>query len=263
MEEHRNEPLAIAAQSAPEPSGAEWKSRVQVVPAHIPTGSPLLPFDGRDPRSAEHYRIIRTKILQDPRRLRVLAVTSPQVGDGKSVSAVNIAAAMALRDGASVLLVDADFRRSGLHVRLGLPDLPGLAEVLAGECSLEQAVIRVSEVTPSFYFLPAGRATRNPVELFASERLALRCAEIRREFDFAVIDTPPIGLVADYELVEVVSDGVILVVRPDHTSRRRGFAALQSIPKERLIGVVTNCVQDWFLTKSLYHDYGYYGGRSG
>ena len=263
MEEHRNETLTIAAESAPELSGAEWKRRVRVVPGHITAGSPLLPFDGRDPRSAEHYRIIRTKILQDPRRLRVLAVTSPQVGDGKSVSAVNIAAAMALRDGVSVLLVDADFRRFGLHAQLGLPAFPGLAEVLAGECSLEQAVIRVSALTPSFYFLPAGRSTRNPVELLASERWALRCAEIRREFDLAVIDTPPIGLVADYELVEVVCDGVILIVRPDHTNRRMSFAALQSIPKERLIGVVTNCVPNWFLTKSLYHDYGYYEGRNG
>ena len=263
MEQQPNDSSAIASQSAPELSGAGWKHRVRVVPGHLPAGSPLLPFDGRDPRAAEHYRIIRTKIEQDPRRLRLVVVTSPQVGDGKSVSAVNIAAAAALRDGVSVLLVDADFRRSGLHSRLGLPDSLGFADVLSGECSLDQAVIRVSEVTPSFYFLPAGRATRNPVELLASERLALRCAEIRKEFDFVVIDTPPIGLVADHELVQVVSDGVILVVRPDHTSRRRGFAALQSIPKERLIGVVTNCVPDWLLTKSLYHDYGYYGERNG
>lgn len=263
MELHLKDSTTIAALSAPELSGAGWKHRVHVVPGHIPAGSPLLPFDGRDPRSAEHYRIIRTKIEQDPRRLRVLAVTSPQVGDGKSVSAVNIAAAMALRDDVSVLLVDADLRRSSLHRRLGLPDSLGFADVLSGECSLEQAVVRVTEVTPSFYFLPAGRATRNPVELLASEGLALRFAEIRKEFDLAVIDTPPIGLVADHELVQMVCDGVILVVRPDHTSRRRGFAALQSIPKERLIGVVTNCVPDWLLTKSLYHDYGYYGERNG
>ena len=109
MEQHPNESSAVAAQIAPELSGAGWKHRVRVVPGHIPAGSPLLPFDGRDPRSAEHYRIIRTKILQDPRHLRLLAVTSPQVGDGKSISAVNIAAAMALRDGVNVLLVDADF----------------------------------------------------------------------------------------------------------------------------------------------------------
>jgi capsular exopolysaccharide synthesis family protein len=262
MEQHPNE-TAIAAQSAPELAGAGWKRQVRVVPGHIPAGSPLLPFDGRDPRSAEHYRIIRTKIEQDPRRLRMVAVTSPQVGDGKSVSAVNIAAAAALRDGAAVLLVDADFRRSGLHTRLGLPDSLGFSDVLNGECSLDQAVIRLTGVTPGFYFLPAGRATRNPAELLASERLALRCAEIRREFDFTVIDTPPIGLVADHELVQVVADGVILVIRPDHTSRRRVFAALQTIPKERLIGVVTNCVPDWLLTKSLYHDYGYYGERHG
>ena len=263
MVEPRRQPVTNVGQSAPELPPSGWKRQVRVVSGHVPAGSPLLPFDGRDPRSSEHYRIIRTKILQDPRPLRVLAVTSPQIGDGKSVSAVNIAAALALADDVSVLLVDADFRRSTLHRHLALPASPGLADVLAGECSLEQAVVRVDSLTPGFYFLPAGRRGRNPAELLTSDRWAHCAAELHREFDFTIIDTPPIGVVADHELVQATSDGVILVVRPDHTSRRRCYAALQSIPKERLVGVVTNCVPDWFMTKSLYHDYEYYGERHG
>jgi receptor protein-tyrosine kinase len=263
MVEQRKQPVTNAAQSATELPASGWKRQVRVVPGHLPAGSPLLPFDGRDPRSSEHYRIIRTKILQDPRPLRVLAVTSPQVGDGKSVSAVNIAAALALADDVSVLLVDADFRRSTLHDQLELPASPGLADVLAGEYALEEAVVRVDSLTPSFYFLPAGRKNRNPTELLTSERWARCAAELHREFDFTIIDTPPIGVVADHELVQANCDGVILVIRPDYTSRRRCYAAVQSIPKERLVGVVTNCVPDWFMTRSLYHDYAYYEGRNG
>jgi protein-tyrosine kinase len=259
MEELRESSFSFGEGS---PSGG-WKLRVRTIPGRVPKGSPLLPFDGRDSRASEHYRIIRTKILQDARKLSVLAVTSPQIADGKSVSAVNIAAALALRDGNSVLLVDADLRRASLHPQLDLPASPGLAEVLSGECSFEQAVIRVDQVTPSFYFLPAGRTSQNPTELFGGKRWLAQWAELRREFEFIVIDTPPIGVVADYELLQAISDGVILVIRPDHTNRRRCLEALQSIPKERLVGVVANCVPDWFMTKSLYHDYGYYEGRHG
>ncbi len=261
MEKPVNSASIAGEESAEGTAAAGWRHRVRVVTGRLQPGSPLLPFDGRDPRSSEHYRIIRTKILQDPRNLRLLAVTSPQIGDGKSVSAVNIAGALALRDDNSVLLVDADFRRSALHGPLELPVSPGLGEVLAGECSLDQAVVRVDSLKPGFYFLPAGRAKQNPAELFGSARWARQCAEIRREFDCAILDTPPIGVVADYDLVEEACDGVILIIRPDHTSRRRAFGALQSIPKERLVGVVTNCVPDWFMTKSLYHDYGYYDGH--
>ena len=263
MEEQRQAPMTAGEQRVSDPPGAGWKLRVRVVHGRVPAGSPMLPFDGRDPRTSEHYRIARTKILQDPRRLRVLAVTSPQVGDGKSVSAANIAGALALREEVSVLLVDADIRRSGLHTHFGVPVSPGLAEVLSGKCSLEQAVVRVDSLTPVFYFLPAGRADENPAESLSSRRWSLCCAELRREFDFVIIDTPPIGIVADYGLVEATADGVILVIRPDHTSRRRCFTALQNIPKERLVGVIANCVPDWFMTKSLYHDYGYYKGRNG
>lgn len=254
-------PMTIDS-SGSDSSGAGWKNRVRTIQSQILAGSPLFPFDGRDPRAAEHYRIIRTKILQDRRRLCLLTITSPQGGDGKSVSAINIAGVLALREETSVLLVDADFRRSAVSGLLGLPASPGLVEVLSGECSLELAVVRVNSLAPGLFFLPAGHRAHNPTELFESRRWALCCAEFRKEFDLVIIDTPPIGVVADCELVQAASDGVILIIRPDSTSRRRCAAALQAIPKERLIGVIANCVPDWFMTKSLYHDYGYYRERN-
>jgi capsular exopolysaccharide synthesis family protein len=235
-----------------------WLARVRVTTRELLPGSPLFPFNGRDSRSLEQYRIIRTKILQYQRSLRLLAVSSPQSGDGKSVTAANVAGALALKTEASVLLIDADFRRSALAALLNVAPGPGLVEVLGGECSLEDAVVQVRYADLTLHFLPAGTRPMNPAELLASSRWAQACAEIRRQFDYAVIDTPPIGIVADYELVEPLADGIIVVIRPDHTNRARCVAALKNISKDKLVGVITNCVPDWFMTRSRDHDYAYY-----
>jgi succinoglycan biosynthesis transport protein ExoP len=217
----------------------------------------LLPVDGHDHRDGEQYRIIRTKIVQHPEHPRLLAVSSACIGDGKTVSAINIAAAISLKEKASVLLVDADFRRSSVADALGIEEAPGLAEVLQGKCSVQDAVVQL-ESHPNMYVLPRGEALSNPVELLDSPKWQMVCQLFRSLFDFAVIDGPPVGLVADYDLIQATSDGVILVVRADHTSRVQFLKVLQAVPKKKLIGVVMNCEPDWFLTRSLGHDYSYY-----
>jgi hypothetical protein len=117
--------------------GNGWQDRVRTKPVEIKAGSPVFPFDGRDQRAAEQYRIIRTKILQHPNPLYIIAISSPQLGDGKSVTAVNVAGALALKNEISVLLVDSDFRRSALATLFDVPTSPGLTEVLSGESSIE------------------------------------------------------------------------------------------------------------------------------
>jgi len=242
--------------------GSGWQDRLRTTPVEIKAGSPVFPFDGRDPRAAEQYRIIRTKILQFPRPLYIVAISSPQSGDGKSVTAVNVAGALALRNEISVLLIDADFRRSALAGLLDVPASPGLTEVLSGESSLEEAIMSLQIGVTKLYFLSAGRRTKNPAELLGSKRWALVCAEIRKRFDYCITDTPPVGVVADYDLVQPAADGVVVVARPDHTNRKHCLMALQSIPKEKLIGVITNCVPDWFLARPGSHDYSYYRGTN-
>jgi capsular exopolysaccharide synthesis family protein len=237
-----------------------WKLRVRTVSLELTAGSPLLPFDGRDPQASEQYRIIRTKILQYPRRLGIIAVSSPQLGDGKSVTAVNLAGVLALKNEIRILLVDADFRRSVLAELLDTLPTPGLAEVLTGEATLDEAVVKLHIAGVQLYFLPAGRKPNNPAELLASSHWPKVCAELRNQFDYCVIDTPPVGIVADYDLIQPLADGIVVVVRPDHTSRARCSAAFQSIPKEKLVGVISNCQPDWFWTRSENHDYLYYRG---
>ena len=222
-------------------------------------GVPMLPFDGADPQAAEQYKIIRTRILHHPAQPRSLVVSSAQTEDGKSVTAVNVAGCLALKEKTTVLLVDADLRRSSLAEMLGVPSAPGLADVLAGGSSLERAIVRL-EPFSNLFFLPKGDRQGSPTELLDSTGWRAVSSALRKEFDYVVIDAPPIGLVADYDLVEAVSDGVILVIRPDHTNRALGLKALNSIHPDRLIGVVLNCAPDWFLARPFGHGYYHYYG---
>lgn len=219
----------------------------------------IFPFEGAEPRAAEQYRIIRTKILLHPRPLRFIAVSSPQVGDGKSVTALNVAGALALKLDQSVLLVDGDFRRASLAEMLGVPVSPGVANVLARECCWTDAVGRLDRVT-NLYFLPAGRRSEHPAELFDSPAWPELCAQLRKHFRTIIVDSPPVGLVADYDLIQAACDGIILVVRPDHTNRNLCLKALETVPPDKLVGVVINVAPDWFLSRRGSHGYVYYAG---
>lgn len=217
-------------------------------------GKVLFPLNGDQPSAAEQYRIIRTRVVLGSRPVRMLCISSPQIGDGKSVTAVNLAGAIALKSGESVLLVDADLRRSGLASMLGVPPSPGLADVLQGQCLWQQAVGRL-KTPPNLFFLPAGMSAAHPAELFDSPVWGATCAELRRYFRWILFDAPPVGLVADYFLIEAVSDGVIVVVRPDHTRRSLCFRALETVPKDKLLGVVINMAPNWFLSRGAAHVY--------
>lgn len=225
---------------------------------HIQAGVPVIPFDGSEPRAAEQYRIIRTRIVHDHRQPRILALSSPTPGDGKTVTTINIAASLALKSAVSVLLIDCDLRRSGIAATLGIAPEPGLAEVLGGTCPLRSAIVRIEEL-PGLHVLPAGATRANPTELLDSAAWKALCASAREDFHYVVLDSSPVGAVADYDLVQAAADGVIMVVRPDHTNRALSFKSLESIPKEKLLGVIVNCAKDWVLHRtSTYYQYSEY-----
>lgn len=236
---------------------ADWKDRLRSVAGALPSPSALFPFDEQDRFASEQYRLVRTKVGQQGRSPQVLAISSPQVGDGKTVTALNLAAAQALKGGSGVLLVDADLRRSSIAERLGIPSFPGLRDVLRGRCSLQDAVVRV-ELAPNLFVLPAGEKGDNPAELFETLSWQQSCREIRSSFESVIVDTTPVGVVADYELVQAAVDAVILVIRPDHTNRDRFYKALRLVTPEKLLGVICNCVPESFSAKDSYHEYHYY-----
>lgn len=219
------------------------------VSVKLTAGLPILPFDGSDEKAAERYRSIRTKLRQDARRPRVLCVSSSGMGDGKSVNAINMAGVLALKQDNRVLLVDSDFRRSTLAAMLGLPKTPGLSEVLAGTVKWQQAVTRIADA-PNLYFMPAGEQEDNPAELLDSARWKTTCDAFRHNFNFVVIDSPPMGTVTDYDLIQSVCDGVILVARQDYSNRVRLLKCIDLVPVDKLIGVLMNCVSPWILWKA-------------
>jgi capsular exopolysaccharide synthesis family protein len=223
----------------------------RVMSLRVSVKSPLVPFipiRKSHARAAEEYRTIRTKIIQNPAAPRIIAVSSVGPQDGKTVTSLNLAATFALKENTRVLLVDADMRRGSVGSLLGMPDTLGLADVLSGATTLDAAVIRTQQL-PGLHILPSGNRMKNPAELLDSPRWPELAVQMRHRFDYVIIDTPPIGIITDFDLLQAQSDGVVLIARQDHTNRSRFLNAAAAIPPSRLLGVVLNCSQDWFLSR--------------
>ena len=254
-------PAAVVSQAervvAPRPQ--PLAPGIRVLPLQLGARSPLLPFDGAHWQAAEQYRVMRTKIIQHPAQPRNVVVSSAGPRDGKTVTAVNLAGVLALKTEANVLLIDADFRRSSVHQQLGIPPGPGLAGLLHGSQKLEDVLIQ-AEQFPHLYILPAGKPLANPSEMLSSSMWMSLRERFNGIFKYVVVDSPPIATVSDYDLIQSACDGVIFVIRPDHTNRKSCREALGAIPKEKLIGVVVNCVPKMVLGAPRGHGYEYYYG---
>ena len=221
----------------------------------LPQYSPALPFGEDQWLANEQYRIVRTRLLQHIKRPQVILVSSAGSGDGKSITAINLAGVLSLRSESRVLLVDGDFRKPNVHVQLGIPESPGLADILEGRCEPLEAIV-ATEDFPNLFLMAAGKPIDNPAELLQSSRWPSTAAWLKKQFRYIILDSPPIAAVADYDLLQSVCDGVIVVVRPDRTSRPACKRALESVPKDKLLGVLLNCVEGWFLGRSLGYGYG-------
>lgn len=207
---------------------------------------PKAPLDPND-SAAEQYRIISTKISHHPLQPRILLVSSPMSGDGKTTTAINLAVFLSLQD-VPVLLVDGNFHRSTASAIFGATSRSGFSEVLRRELPLDRAVLSF----PGFHnlsFLPCGAMAGPSAELFKSNWPSLR-ELIGSKFHFVVFDGPSIGVAAEYELLQLVCDGALLVIRQDHTNRELCKKALQSIPKDKQLGLILNGVEPWWLWKT-------------
>lgn len=216
-----------------------------------------------DPQSpvSEAYRSLRTNIAfaRADRAPRTLVFTSPNPGEGKSTSAVNLVTTLA-QQGLRCLLVDADMRRGVLHEVLRVPREPGLSNLLVGGADLATAIQTVAPGDGvAFSFLAAGTPPPNPAELIASERMSALLEQLA-EFDAVILDAPPMNLVTDAALLGTRADGVIVVARSGVTDRGALAYAMQQLAAVRapVLGAVLNDVDE---RKERY--YGSYGGASG
>lgn len=239
-------PPAIAPQAPPPaPSAVPNPVVAQVRTAESPALHPLL-VAALAPESnvAEQYRSLRTRLAQSEngRQYRALIVTSPSAGDGKTLTALNLALTMAQEFHKRVLVVDADLRKGCLHRLLNLPASPGLCEVLTGEATLEEALVSL----PDYHLtvLPAGGPTGQPAEMLGSAEMRRALDLLRTQYDRILLDTPPVLALADVGVLAPMADGVLMVVRAGRTSRPTIDRALQEVHSTPVVGLVLNDVED-------------------
>lgn len=217
---------------------------------------PFIPF-------SESYRILQTnlKFLQSDKAIEVIVVTSSIPQEGKSTVTANLALSMAQR-GQKVLLVDADLRRPQQHQVSNLSNQVGLSNVLVGETEYQAAI---TQVTNNLDVLTAGIAPPNPVALLDSQAMASLVEQFSADYDFVIIDTPPLMAASEALILGNMADGVVLVVRPGLVD-----SIGVNIAKERLeqsgqnvLGIVVNgIIADNEPHKHYYSPHEYYADNS-
>lgn len=192
---------------------------------------------------AEQYRALRHAIeALGERAHQVVAVTSPSAGDGKTTTAINLAAALSDGDARHVLLIDADLRCGGIASLLGLANQagPGLAGAIADPSLELDDVVRSVPLFLRFSVLPASPRPATAHELVESPRLRELLDQARRRFDRIVVDTPPSVPITDCQAIARAVDGFVMVVGAHRTSRRLLEEALDRMEPAKLYGLVFN-----------------------
>lgn len=191
-----------------------------LIPRFDTSGSELVSSTAPTAPAAESFRSLRTsiKFMGVDRDIRVLQVTSPSQGEGKSLIAANLAAVFA-QAGDRVVLVGADMRRPRVEDMVGVQLTPGLTSVLIGEVALPQA-IRGVDGQPNLSVLPAGHPPPNPSELLSGERAQRLVEVLAQTYDLVILDSPPVLPVSDALVLARMSDSTLLVASANRTSRR-------------------------------------------
>jgi capsular exopolysaccharide synthesis family protein len=229
-------------------SGARCSS-----PSSQPASPGAQPLDGsaaqagfvlaHDPFSitTEAYRMLRATLLvaQAETPPKTLLFTSGMHGEGKTVTAINTAAVLA-QMGVRVLVIDADLRCSACHTVLGIENKAGLAEVLAGRWDPSD-VIRPT-VSEHLFVLSSGSVPHNPAELVGSKQMRTILVSLQEQYDYILIDSPPVMLASDAMLLSTMVDGVVLVANAQRTPKQvvRAARTRLTCARAKILGVVLN-----------------------
>lgn len=197
--------------------------------------------------ACEAYKQLPAKLqfcFADEPGSRVLGITSALAGEGKSITAINLANTLA-RFQRRVVLVDCDLRRPVLAGRLPVPQVPGLSAYLSHQCEMEKLLqlCRLKDRESAFHVITAGELPPGPVELLSSKRMQELLQKLRERYDYVILDLPPVGEVSDALAVAGEADGMILVIRRGICTGgglTTAVAQLQSVDA-RILGAVYNC----------------------
>ena len=190
--------------------------------------------------TAEQYRALRTRLTQADRgsAVEVVLLTSPGRGEGKSLTAANLALTMSHDLQTRVCVVDANLRSPRLHGLFGVPETPGLGDVLAGRATLAEALVGFDN--QPVMLLPAGHPPSHPSELLGSTAMRRTIEMLRTQFDRVIIDAPAAGPLADVGILAPLVDAVLLVVHAGVTTKPAIQEAVATIPGDKFLGVVLN-----------------------
>jgi capsular exopolysaccharide synthesis family protein len=223
----------------------------------------LVTLSERPSMTAEAFRVVLTSILfssENGSRPRVLVVTSPGPGEGKTTVATNLAISMA-EIGRRVLLVDADLRRPRVHTLFGLPNEAGLTTLLQSRDLEKEDIASLIHPTPvpSLFAMPSGPSASAAANLLFSPVMRLLLQRFRNEYDMVIVDTPPSLQMPDARVVGREADAVVLVFRSGRTTRDAALATAQRFAedKTRILGTILN---DWNPSTAPNGYYGYYKG---
>ena len=209
---------------------------------------PVLVGPGISFAASEAYKLLRTKLqfsFVDEQDCHIIGVSSALAGEGKSLSSINLAYAMAQLE-KKVLLVDCDMRRPSLNAKLPIQKVPGLSNFLTRQVSKQEVIQKYTTEECEFDVVASGRNPPNPIELLSSERMTKVLEELRADYDYIILDLPPVGEVSDALVATRLADGILFVVRQNYCDRNALGAALDQFRfvDTRILGVVLNCTTE-------------------
>jgi protein-tyrosine kinase len=254
--ERHDELALVDGPTAGEPSFAggvvsgfnsQWKERLVI----SPDANPFL---------VEQFRRLAATLhqAQSTNNLRTVMVTSAQPGDGKTLTAINLALILSESYGRRVLLIDADLRRPSIRDVSNLPNVVGLADGLRARTEQKLTTFRL---TPHLSLLPAGRPDPDPMAGLTSPRMRHVIADAAAHFEWVIVDAPPVGIVADGSILADMVDGTLLVIRARQTDAGITQKAIDAVGRERILGVVLNGIKDLDPASHRYYGYGYGEGK--
>lgn len=251
---------------APQASAPSGETAEAERPLFVPKNPLLVTLTEPASPAAEEYRKLKAmviKLTQQDARKTVIMVTSSNSGEGKSLTAINLAISLAQEVSHSALLIDADLRRPSLAAYLDITAHSGLAECLRDGVNASSAIIRTG--IPKLDILPAGKSVSNPVELLSSPKMKSLLLELKRNYHerYIIIDTPPILPFAETQIISMLVDGVLFVVKEGETTVQDLQDSLDILKGTSVLGIAFNNVDvsAQGMNNRYRHYYQYYSDR--
>lgn len=203
-------------------------------------GPSILHLKKTDQFYYELFKGLRAKVEYkiDVADLRVLGVTSAVAGEGKTLTAINLAASMAMTGRKRVLLLDMDLRKSSIANELSIAPGPGLGDFLLGNAA--QGDILRNSMVSGLSVIPCGKMIASPADLLAGQRFRTLLGDLRSQFDLVIMDTPPVLPVPDALTVAEQVDSFVLLFRLSYTPQQLFRQAVEEIGERKILGVVLN-----------------------